>query len=63
MGSVKVFNTLLWYRRYYSPGIFELHLQADYFDLINNGRYLYRNDRKELGVIREVNFEMGVKSV
>lgn len=62
MGSIKVFNTLLWYRRYYSPGIFELHVPAEYFDLINTGRYLYRNDRTELGVIREVNFMRGDKS-
>ncbi len=61
IGSIRVFNTLLWYRRYYSPGIFELHLSAEYFDLINNGRYLYRNDRDELGVIREVNFARGKK--
>lgn len=62
MGSIKVFNTLLWYRRYYSPGIFELHVPAEYFDLINTGSYLYRNDRTELGVIREVNFMRGDKS-
>lgn len=62
MGSIKVFNTLMWHRRYYSPGIFELHLPAEYFDLINTGRYLYRNDRTELGVIREVNFARGEKS-
>lgn len=62
IGAIGVFNTLLWYRRYYSPGIFELHIPADYFDLINTGRYLYRNDRTELGVIREVNFARGEKS-
>lgn len=61
MGSIRVFNTLLWYRRYYSPGIFELHVPAEYFDLINTGMYLYRNDRTELGVIREVNFMRGDK--
>ena len=61
MGSIGVFNTLLWYRRYYSPGIFELHVPAEYFDLVNRGRYLYRNDRTELGVIREVNFMRGEK--
>lgn len=62
LGSIRVFNTLMWYRRYYSPGIFELHIPAAYFDLINSGRYLYRNDRTELGVIREVNFMRGEKS-
>lgn len=56
IGAIQVFNTLMWYRRYYSPGIFELHVPAEYFDLINGGRYLYRNDRTELGVIREANF-------
>lgn len=62
LGSIQVFNTLMWYRRYYSPGIFELHIPAIYFNLINSGRYLYRNDRTELGVIREVNFMRGEKS-
>ncbi|MCM1439833.1 MAG: siphovirus ReqiPepy6 Gp37-like family protein [Roseburia sp.] len=62
MGSIKVFNTLMWYRRYYEPGIFELHIPADYFDLVNTGKYLYRNDRTELGVIREVNFMHGEKN-
>ena len=62
IGSIQVFNTLLWYRRYYSPGIFELHIPAEYFDLINSGQYLYRNDRTELGVIREVNFMRGQRS-
>ena len=61
-GAIQVFNTLLWYRRYYSPGIFELHVPAEYFDLINSSVYLYRNDRKELGVIREVDFVRGEKS-
>lgn len=61
MGSVGVFTTLLWYRRYYQPGIFELHLSAEYFDLINGSMYLWRNDRPELGVIREVNFARGGK--
>ena len=60
--AIRIFNTLLWYRRYYSPGVFELHVPAEYFDLINSGKYLYRNDRTELGVIREVNFMRGEKN-
>lgn len=62
IGSIRIFNALLWYRRYYSPGMFELHVPAEYFDLINSGKYLYRNDRAELGVIREVNFMRGEKN-
>lgn len=62
IGSIGIFNTLLWRRRYYSPGMFELYVPAEYFGLINTGRYLYRNDRMELGVIREVNFTRGERS-
>lgn len=62
IGVISIFNALLWYRRYYSPGVFELHVPAEYFDLINSGKYLYRNDRTELGVIREVNFTRGEKN-
>lgn len=56
LGVVSVFNTLLWYRRYYEPGLFELYAPAEFFRLMNTGRYLFRSDRAELGVIREVNF-------
>lgn len=56
LGVIGVFKTLIWTRRYYAAGIFELHVPAEYFDLMKSGLYLYRNDRKELGVIREVNF-------
>lgn len=56
LGSVRVFNSLIWTSRYYDTGIFELHAPADAFELLNTGKYLYRNDRDNLGVIREVNF-------
>ena len=61
LGVVSVFNTLIWDRRYYASGLFELHTPAEFFTLMNTGRYLYRNDRDELGVIREVNFEMCIR--
>ena len=56
MGSIGVFNTLIWDRRYYEAGVFELHAPVEYFQLLNENRYIFRNDRPELGVIREVNF-------
>lgn len=56
LGVVSIFNTLLWYRRYYDAGLFELYAPADFFELMNNGCYLFRSDRTNLGVIREVNF-------
>ena len=61
LGVVSVFNTLIWDRRYYASGLFELHTPAEFFELMNTGRYLYRNDREELGVIREVNFARDAK--
>lgn len=61
LGIVSVFNTLIWDRRYYASGLFELHTPAEFFELMNTGRYLYRNDREELGIIREVNFARDAK--
>lgn len=61
LGVISVFNTLIWDRRYYSVGVFELHTPAEFFELMNDGMYLYRNDRTELGVIREVNFSRDEK--
>ncbi|MBR1677331.1 MAG: hypothetical protein IJ706_08490, partial [Clostridia bacterium] len=56
LGTVGVFNSLIWCRRYYEPGMFECHTPVEYFELLNAGRYFYRSDRGELGVIREVNY-------
>lgn len=56
MGSVSLFRTLIWVRRYETLGCFELYASKDYFELLNTGRYLYRNDAQELGVIDEINY-------
>jgi len=56
LGSIPLFRTLIWVRRYEKLGCFELHTSKDYFDLLNSGKYLYRNDAEELGVIDEVNY-------
>jgi len=61
LGSVSIFNTLLWNRRYYEAGLFELYTPAEFFELMNSGRYLFRSDRNALGVIREVNFARDAK--
>lgn len=61
LGVVSVFNTLIWDRRYYDSGLFELYTPAEFFELMNTGRYLYRSDRTDLGVIREVNFARDAK--
>lgn len=56
IGSIPLFRTLIWIRRYDKPGCFELYASKDFFELLNSGRYLYRNDADELGVIDEVNY-------
>ena len=56
IGSIPLFRTLIWVRRYEKLGCFELYTSKNYFDLLNSGRYLYRNDAEELGVIDEVNY-------
>lgn len=52
LGEVEVFRSFIWRRRYYEHGTFELHCNAKYFDLLNEGLYLHRNDREEIAVIR-----------
>lgn len=58
IGVIGVVNTLIWTRRYYKAGSFEIHFPARYYDLVRKGygMYVYRTDRDELGVIRERNF-------
>ena len=56
IGAIKVFNSLIWTRRYYETGVFEFHTSSSFFPLFNSGKYICRNDRAELGVIREVNY-------
>lgn len=56
LGSIPLFRTLIWTRRYEKPGCFELYASKDYFELLNTGRYLYRKDASELGVIDEINY-------
>ncbi len=56
LGSIPLFRTLIWVRRYEKTGCFELYTSKNYFDLLNSGRYLYRNDADELGVIDEVSY-------
>lgn len=61
IGSIPLFRTLLWARRYEKLGCFELYCSKDFFPLLNQGKYLYRNDADELGVISEVNYAQDEK--
>lgn len=38
LGSIPLFRTLIWVRRYEKLGYFELYTLRNYFDLLNSGR-------------------------
>lgn len=57
IGEFSIYRSLIWDRRYHEAGVFEIHTAVEYFQLLNSGRYVYRHDRQDLGVIREVNYE------
>lgn len=58
LGDASLFRSLIWTRRYYSPGMYELHVPSASFPLLMRGRYLYRNDADELGLIEEPHYSI-----
>lgn len=57
LGTIPTFQTLIWNRKYYETGIYELHVGPELFPLLNSGKYLYRNDSEELGIINNPHCE------
>lgn len=51
------FETLIWVRRYYEPGTFEVHCGDEYFADLRAGVYLYCAQMPELGVLEKVRYE------
>ena len=46
------FSSLIWRRKYYECGDFELHCTHELFQIIaTEAKYVYRPDRKEIGII------------
>lgn len=56
IGSVSLFLSLIWVPRYTKIGYFELHTSTSYFSLLRQGKYIYRNDRDNLGVIDDIQY-------
>lgn len=56
VGFVDAFHSLIWDRRYYEPGRFELHLPGDVFPLLQQSAYLYCKDFAETGVVEGLGF-------
>lgn len=55
-GVIDDFNSLLWNKKYYGTGDFELHCPMTQADLLKNNAYVYRNDDGETGIIQEFEF-------
>ena len=53
-GIVDVFSCLLWNRRYYETGDFELHTIPEHFALLQEGSYLYRPDTQECALLETI---------
>lgn len=56
LGSISLFSSLIWVPRYTKTGCFELHTVTSYFTMLKSGRYIYRTDRENLGVIEDVQY-------
>lgn len=50
------FDSLIWDRRYYETGRFELHLPGELFSVLQRSAYLYGKDFMETGIIEDLGF-------
>lgn len=56
IGTVELFSSLQWIRRYYDAGEFELHCSKEYFQLFDDGVFLFRKGY-ELALIEHVEMQ------
>lgn len=56
MGLIDDFITLIWSRKYYDTGSFELHCGASHAKLLQQGVYIHRNDSNDTGIIEEFGY-------
>ena len=50
------FITLIWNKKYYGVGSFELHCGVEYARLLQAGSYIYRKDDADTGIIEEFGY-------
>ncbi len=50
------FITLIWNKKYYGVGSFELHCGVEYARLLQAGSYIYRKDDTDTGIIEEFGY-------
>lgn len=54
VGVVDVFSSLIWNRKYYEDGDFELHTTVDFLQMLLQGAYVCRTDGRETAMIETV---------
>ncbi len=59
IGVVGTVSSLIWNRKYYETGDFELHCEPRLYDLISQGAYLHRSDVEETGIIESLKMQQG----
>lgn len=56
VGVVDGFLSLIWRRKYYDVGDYELHTDKTAIPVLTAGKYIYCKDKEETGVIQRVSF-------
>lgn len=56
MGLIDDFITLIWARKYYDTGSFELHAGASHVALLQAGSYIYPSGSQDTGIIEEFGY-------
>lgn len=58
-GTIDVYSSFRWRRRFFEPGEFELHVTAsdENLSLLTPGNIIHREDRKEAGIIEGITIE------
>lgn len=57
IGLIDDFITLIWNRKYYATGNFELHCGAHHAQLLQAGRYIYPSGKADTGIIEEFSYQ------
>ncbi|MEG0873045.1 MAG: siphovirus ReqiPepy6 Gp37-like family protein [Clostridia bacterium] len=50
------FSSLLWNRKYYAVGNFNLEISSSYYEVIKLSKYIYRSDCEETGIIENIKY-------
>lgn len=59
--GIVAYNKLQWNRKCYDPGIFSIELTTNQYS--NDWKYIYAPDRRELGIISQVNMSINAKNI